>query len=331
MVPMVKPIDPLVWLLEDDNPSARYWALRDLLGKDEDSSEVEDAKQRIMKSKIVTSILNAQSPEGYWVHEEDMYLPKYKATTHQLLILAELGASRTPMIEKAIEHVYQFQRNSGHFLTKLPKSEKGRDSVVKDGCCFDGNVLYYLKHFGYLEDPRTEKLLEFIYDYYDDENTGWKCRAYPINPDAIFPVNCYMGATKILKAFSMIPEEKRSRRMKEIIERETEKILENKVYKYLRNPDGSRKDKAGWKRFGFPLFYQADVLEVMVTLTRLDVHDERMRDAVEIIEASIQKDGRWLLKDSFNGKMWIDIEEKNKPSKWITLRAMYVLRMWNEF
>jgi len=331
VVPMVKPIDPLVWLLEDDNPSARYWALRDLLGKDEDSSEVEDAKQRIMKSKIVTSILNAQSPEGYWVHEEDMYLPKYKATTHQLLILAELGASRTPMIEKAIEHVYQFQRNSGHFLTKLPKSEKGRDSVVKDGCCFDGNVLYYLKHFGYLEDPRTEKLLEFIYDYYDDENTGWKCRAYPINPDAIFPVNCYMGATKILKAFSMIPEEKRSRRMKEIIERETEKILENKVYKYLRNPDGSRKDKAGWKRFGFPLFYQADVLEVMVTLTRLDVHDERMRDAVEIIEASIQKDGRWLLKDSFNGKMWIDIEEKNKPSKWITLRAMYVLRMWNEF
>ena len=314
-----------------DNPSVRYWALRDLEGIAENANEVIEAKKEIMQSKTVASILTPQKQEGYWVHMEDMYLPKYKATTHQLLILAELGATRTPMIEKAIEHIYQFQRNSGHFLTKLPKSEKGRDSVVKDGCCFDGNVLYYLNHFGYLEDPRTEKLLEFIYDYYDDENTGWKCRAYPINPDAVFPVNCYMGATKILKAFSMIPEEKRSKRMKEIIERETEKILENKVYKYLRNPDGSRKDKAGWKRFGFPLFYQADVLEVMVTLTRLDVHDERMRYAVEIIEGAKQKDGKWLLKDSFNGKMWTDIEEKNKPSKWITLRAMYVLRMWNRF
>ena len=319
------------WVLESDNPSVRYWALRDLMGKNENDPEVKKTQREIMLSRTVGSILDAQNPEGYWVHEEDMYLPKYKATTHQLLMLAELGATRTPMIEKAIEHIYQFQRNSGHFLTKLPKSEKGKASVVKDGCCFDGNVLYYLNHFGYLEDPRTVKLLDFIYDYYDDENNGWKCRAYPINPDRVFPVNCYMGATKILKAFSMIPEEKRSPRMKEIIDRETEKILENQIHRYLRNPDGSRKDKAGWKRFGFPLFYQADLLEVMVTLTRLGVHDERMSAALRIIEETRQKDGKWLLKDSFNGKMWVDIEEKNKPSKWITLRAMYVLKKWNKF
>lgn len=323
--------DQISWLLEADNPSVRYWTLRDLMGKDENSVDVKETRHEIMRSETVKSILGAQSPEGYWVHEENMYLPKYKATTHQLLMLAESGATRTPMIEKAIEQVYRFQRNSGHFLSELPKSEKGRDSVVKDGCCFDGNILYYLNHFGYLEDPRTERLLEFIYDYYDDENAGWKCRAFPINPDAVFPVNCYMGATKILKAFSMIPENKRSPQMKKIIERETEKILENQVYKYLRNPDGSRKDKAGWKRFGFPLFYQADLLEVMVTLTRLGAHDERMSEAVRIIEEAKQKDGKWLLKDSFNGKMWIDIEEKNKPSKWITLRAMYVLRNWDEF
>jgi len=326
-----KEADTINWLLEKENPSVRYWALRDILEMDENKSEIVDTKRDVMESKPVISILKAQKAEGCWVHMEDMYLPKYRATTHQLLILAELGATRTPMIEKAIEHIYQFQRNSGHFLTKLPRSEKGKASIVKDGCCFDGNVLYYLNHFGYIEEPRTVKLLEFIYDYYDDENTGWKCRAYPINPDAVFPVNCYMGATKILKAFSMIPEEKRSKRMKEIILLETEKILENKVYKYLRNPDGSRKDKAGWKRFGFPLFYQADLLEVMVTLSRLEVHDDRMRDAIEIIEDSIQKDGRWLLKDSFNGKMWTDIEEKNKPSKWITLKALYVLKMWNRF
>ena len=140
-----------------------------------------------------------------------------------------------------------------------------------------------------------------------------------------------MGSTKILKAFSMIPEEKRDPQMKNIISQETEKILENKVYRYLRTPEGSRKDKAGWKRFGYPLFYQADLLEVMVTLTRLGVHDNRMKDALKIIENSMQKDSKWLLKNSFNGKMWIDIEEKNKPSKWITLRALYVLEMWNNF
>ncbi len=37
-------------------------------------------------------------------------------------------------------------------------------------------------------------------------------------------------------------------------------------------------------------------------------------------------DGRWILDDSLNGKMYADIERKGKPSKWITLRAMTVLR-----
>ena len=314
------------WLLGEDYPAIRYWTQRMLLNLDETHPEVLESKQAIMKSEPVTSILAAQNPEGYWVHEEDMYLPKYMATTHQLLILAEHAATKTPMIEKAIEHIYMFQRNTGHFLSKLPKSKKGYESTVKDGCCFDGNVLYYLNHFGYLDDPRTEKQLDFIYDYHDDENNGWKCRAYPINPDRVFPINCYMGAMKILKAFSMIPEEKHSPRMKKIIKQETEKILENRIHWYLRNPDGTRKEKAGWKRFGYPLFYQSDILEVLTMLTRLGVKDDRVNEAVEIIRKTQQPDGRWLMKDTFNGKMWIDIEEKDKPSKWVTLRALYVLR-----
>jgi len=323
--------DLINWLLEEENPSIRYWAFKDILGKNDNSKDVKKVKQDIMESELVNSILNAQNPDGFWIKEEDMYLPKYTATTHQLLILAELGATRNFRIEKAIEHIYKFQRNNGHFLTKLPKTEKGKNSVVKDGCCFDGNILFYLNHFGYLEDPRTKKLLEFIYDYYDETNTGWSCRSYPINPESVFPVNCYMGATKILKAFSMIPEEKRDKNMNMIIKRETEKILENKIYKYRRNPDGSRKEKIGWKRFGFPLFYQADLLEVMVTLVRLNIFDNRMNDALKVIKNEQQQDGKWILKNSYNGKLWKDIEVKNEPSKWITLRALYVLKKLNQF
>jgi len=316
----------LKWLLEAETPSVRYWALLDLVGLPKDNPEVQETRSSIIESKVVKTILEAQHPDGYWVHEEDMYLPKYKATTHQLLILAEHGLPRTPQIEKAIEHIFRFQRTSGHFLTKLPKSERGMNSTVKDGCCFDGNILYYLIHFGYLDDPRTRSLIDFIIDYHDPENAGWNCRAYPINPDAVFPVNCYMGATKILKALSHIPEKKRTKPIKDIIETETENILNNYIYRYLRNRDGSRKDKAGWKRFGFPLFYQSDALEVLDTLTRLEVTDERMEPALKLVEETQGRDGKWLLKDSFNGKMWVDIEEKNRPSKWITLRAMRVLK-----
>lgn len=318
------------WLLEPGDPSVRYWALKDLLGYEEDHPDVVAARDLVMESPIVTAILDAMNPEGYWENRDDMYLPKYTASTHQLLILAELGARRTPEIEKAVEHIFRFQRNSGHFLTEMPKTERGRDSAVKDGCCLDGNILYYLIRFGYLDDPRTQRTLGFQVEYHDDDNAGWRCRAYPVNPDRVFPANCYMGSVKVLKALSIIPEEKRSPEIRRVILREVDNIMDNSIYQYLRNPDGSRKDKAGWKRFGFPLFYQSDALEVLDTLTRLDVKDDRMLNTLELVRAAQQADGSWLMKDTFNGKMWVDIEEKNRPSKWVTLRAMRSLKRFHE-
>jgi hypothetical protein len=90
-------------------------------------------------------------------------------------------------------------------------------------------------------------------DYHSTEDGGRLCRAYHINPDRVFPKNCYMGAMKALRALARIPIEDRSREVKAIIEVEVENILENGIYWYLRKPDGTRKEKAGWKSFSFPL------------------------------------------------------------------------------
>jgi hypothetical protein len=135
-----------------------------------------------------------------------------------------------------------------------------------------------------------------------------------------------MGAVKMLRALSMIPPQERRGEIKAIIDCEVENILENGVYSYLRNPDGTRKDKAGWKRFGFPLFYQSDALEVLDTLTRLGCHDDRMQPEVDLVLGARQPDGGWLLENTFNGKMWVNIEEKGRPSKWISLRALRTLK-----
>jgi hypothetical protein len=32
------------------------------------------------------------------------------------------------------------------------------------------------------------------------------------------------------------------------------------------------------------------------------------------------------MKYTYNGKIWADIEEKHQPSKWVTLRALRVLK-----
>jgi len=60
--------DPVPWLLENDRsqPAVRYYALRDILGRDEKDKEVKAAKAAIMVSGSVPVILAAQHPEGYW-------------------------------------------------------------------------------------------------------------------------------------------------------------------------------------------------------------------------------------------------------------------------
>jgi len=321
----------LDWLLGPENPSVRFWALRQLKNKQLNSPEVVEVQNAIMTSPCVKTILKAQKGEGQWVQYDDMYNPKYTATTHTLLILAELGAKRNQQIEKAIEHLFQFQRNSGHFLRDLPKTEKGKDSVVKDGCCLDGNILYYLIHFDYLNDPRTRRLIDFQIEYHSDDDGGWMCRAFPIDKSKVFPTNCYMGGVKVLKALARIPVEGRSSDLKRIIKQEADIILENEIFNYLRNPNSSRKAKAGWKKFGFPLFYQSDILEVLDVLTELGVKDDRMQESVDLVLESRNERGSWDLKNTFNGKMLCEIEKKNAPSKWITLRALRMLKRYYNY
>jgi len=52
------------------------------------------------------------------------------------------------------------------------------------------------------------------------------------------------------------------------------------------------------------------------------------KDALKLVMDAQGDDGKWPLKHSFNGKMWADIDEKHKPSKWITLRALRVLKRY---
>ena len=88
------------WLLGPENPSVRFWTLQQLEDRPVDDSEVVEAQDALMSSSCVRAILEAQKGEGQWVNYNDMYNPKYTATTHTLLILAELGAKRIPQIEK---------------------------------------------------------------------------------------------------------------------------------------------------------------------------------------------------------------------------------------
>ena len=47
---------------------------------------------------------------------------------------------------------------------------------------------------------------------------------------------------------------------------------------------------------------------------------------MDLVIGKQDRQGRWTMEYSYNGKTLVDIEEKGKPSKWVTLRALRVLK-----
>jgi len=84
--------------------------------------------------------------------------------------------------------------------------------------------------------------------------------------------------------------------------------------------------KTEWLRFGFPLMWQTDVLEILGILTGLGYRDSRMQEAVDLVVSKQDEKGRWMLERSFNGRFQVNIEQEDEPSKWITLNALRILK-----
>jgi hypothetical protein len=86
------------------------------------------------------------------------------------------------------------------------------------------------------------------------------------------------------------------------------------------------KPNRSWFKFGYPIGYVTDVLQIIEVLANLGyVNDPRLQPAFELIAGKSGQQGRWNLEYTYNGKTWVNVEELKKPSKWVTCRALRVL------
>jgi hypothetical protein len=53
-----------------------------------------------------------------------------------------------------------------------------------------------------------------------------------------------------------------------------------------------------------------------------------MQEAIDLILSKQDEQGRWLLEETWNGRFQINIEHKGKPSKWVTMMALRVLKAY---
>ena len=162
--------DVVEWLLGEDNPSVRYFALRDLLNRSAGDAELESARRNIMSTGVVPEIIAKITTEEYRPMRQDFYA-KYQGLAWQLIILAELGAERTAPVADACESLLsnsQDRDGGGFSMRASGKSGGGLPRMVIP--CLTGNMIFSLIRLGYLDDPRLREAIDWIahYQRFDD-------------------------------------------------------------------------------------------------------------------------------------------------------------------
>lgn len=324
--------DPTYWLLEKENPSVRYFTLRDILDKPEHNLEVQQAKREIMQYGIVPDILRKQQEPMYLKTYPKFYTYKYKGLVWQLIVLAEMGAKTNSQIIEQCEYLLNNSQETedGGFAMNIA-AKKGGGRITEVIPCLTGNMVWSLIHFGYLDDPRLQKAIHWITRFMrlnDGVENNPQIPLYDRYEICWGKHTCFMGVVKALKGLSAIPQEKRTNEVNDTINRIVEFLLIHHIFK--RSHDLSKTSKPGWLKFSFPLMYQTDVLEILDILTELGINDRRMDEAIGIIIAKQDDMGRWKTENTSNtDRLLIPLEQKDEQSKWITFRAIRVLKRYN--
>ena len=329
--------DSLPWLLESENPDVRYLALRDLLDLSPDDRKLKSARKIAHKEGPIAQVLSKMSEEGYWVKPGPGYNPKYRSTVWSMILLAQLGASASEdkRIEQACKYLLDHMAEGGQFTS----TTSGAPSGTID--CLQGNLLWSLMELG-CDDPRLDKAYEWMARTVtgegiapmEEKDAPIRYYAYKYGPNFACGVNnklpCAWGGVKVMMAFSKLPAERQTRLINKAIKQGMNFFFEidPATAKYPTR-DGSKPNRAWW-RFGFPIFYVTDLLQLAEALVGLGYGDDpRLSNALKIIREKQDSEGRWLLEYDYTGKTWIDFGKKGQPNKWVTLRALRVLKSLN--
>jgi hypothetical protein len=302
------------WLLEESQPSVRYFALTDLLGREKTHPDAKEAVANIAKRGWAAAVLAKQKPEGNWESKRDLYRPKYTATNWMAIVLSDLGLTKQDgRIAKTAEL----------FFADWMQDEE--PNIFHDEVCIVGNTARLMTRFGYGDDPRVKRLFGRLVED-QRENGGWHCRE---------KLDGVLDGWEALAAFAALPKAKRTRGIGRAIERGVEFYLERGLL------DDGEPEYRPWFRLHYPVHYYYDVLVGLDVISSLGYGgDGRMTKALEILKGKRTRDGAWLLEKLHpdpSNYAWgrgnlrrrtkpFGLEQEGLPSKWMTLTALRVLK-----
>jgi hypothetical protein len=298
------------WLLDSD-PAIRWHVMRDLLREPADVVAAE--RSRVATEGWGARLLALQAPDGLWAG--NAFSQDRTDTFHVMEMLRRLGLD--PESEQARTAVGRVREHVtwGDGATWELDWAQNRFFEGEVEPCINGNVVATGSYFRVDMTPLVDRLLrEQLSD------GGWNCEVENGATVSSFgtSINVLEGLLAHERAIGGSTTVAEARRRGEAY------MLERRMY--FRKSTGEIID-LDWLRFSFPTWWHYDVLRGLDYLRDAGVPpDERIADALTVVERQRDPAGRWPLQNVHKGASYFEMEGgEDTPSRWNTLRAMRVL------
>jgi hypothetical protein len=333
--------DTLDWLLEPAEPSIRFLALKELLEKSASDRRVVQARRGIGRRGWASRLLGLQKERTWWDNPSHCYIPKYDSCVWNLIVLADLGMTRDDdRIQNACEHFFRLHNvESGGFSLRPRESQRFGSHV-----CLTGNMVKTLAAFGYAQDARVRRAVDWLLTQQLTDG-GWNCYTSSGAKVSSFKstVTALWGLTQILREATDGDWDASRKRACEL-------LLSHRVFRSSANGSPVMLD---FTKLHYPIHYHYDILHALRVLTAFgDPRDPRIDDAVALLIKK-RRGGVWSLDGAYRGWThphsangdWVErpeeyevveqgwgggrtlqLEEAGKPSKWVTLQCLTVLK-----
>jgi hypothetical protein len=290
------------WLLDSD-PSIRWQVMRDLTDARPDEVAAERAKVAV--EGWGPRLLSLQAPDGRW--GGGAAIPDSISTNHTLWLLCAMGIDPAdPGVRRAITVVRERVRWEYDDLRFF-------DGEVEP--CINGTAVRVGSYFGEDVGAIVERLLgEQMAD------GGWNCEQERGSTRGSFDttIRVLEGLLEYERVTGGSPAVKMAR------ERGEQYLLDRRM---LRRLSTGEVIDPKYMQFYFPPGWHYDILRGLDYLRATAAKpDDRVAEAVDIVEKKRDADGRWLLEKPHKGEVHFAMDEGvGKPSRWNTLHAMRVL------
>jgi hypothetical protein len=298
------------WLLDSD-PAIRWQVMRDLTH--EPANVIAAERARVAADGWGARLLALQAPDGLWGGKA--WSHDWTDTFHVLELLRRFGLDpQSEQSRLAVDLVREHVTWGDGSPWQSPWADHGF-FVGEVEPCINGNVVSTGAYFGVDMTALVERLLgEQLPD------GGWNCEVENGATVSSFgtTINVLEGLLEHERAIGGSPEVRAARGRGEAY------MLERRLFR--RKSTGEVIDPT-WLQFSFPTWYFYDVLRGLEYLRDAEVKpDERVAEAIEVVQGNQDPDGRWPLQNVHEGESHVQMDDdEGKPSRWNTLRALRVL------